>query len=76
MFIFFVSLLLAHGVWSSALPHGQPGAGNQSHCFPALGFKMPLHAPTGDALRNWWCDPSEEYAFLGFSYEVTACESG
>ncbi|KAH9830827.1 glycoside hydrolase superfamily [Rhodofomes roseus] len=23
---------------------------------------------------DWWCDPSTEYAFLGFSYEVTACQ--
>ncbi|CAL1707914.1 unnamed protein product [Somion occarium] len=24
---------------------------------------------------NWWCKPETEYAFLGFSYEVTACQS-
>ncbi|KAH9061301.1 glycoside hydrolase family 17 protein [Lactarius vividus] len=24
---------------------------------------------------GWWCDPVNEYAFLGFSYEVTACQS-
>ncbi|EIW86705.1 glycoside hydrolase family 17 protein [Coniophora puteana RWD-64-598 SS2] len=24
---------------------------------------------------NWWCDESTEYAFMGFSYEVTACQS-
>ncbi|KAF8633436.1 hypothetical protein AX17_004606 [Amanita inopinata Kibby_2008] len=44
-------------------------------CFPALGFQMPPTAPPDYALKNWWCHPSDEYAFLGFSYEVTACQS-
>ncbi|KAF8200955.1 glycoside hydrolase superfamily [Pholiota molesta] len=26
-------------------------------------------------LKHWWCDPATEYAFVGFSYEVTACQS-
>ncbi|KAF8345942.1 glycoside hydrolase superfamily [Amanita rubescens] len=34
---------------------------------------MPLLIPR--YLEGWWCDPSTEYAFLGFSYEVTACQS-
>jgi len=41
-------------------------------CFPALGFKMPSEVPTNT--NGWWCNPTEEYAFLGFSYEITACE--
>ncbi len=41
-------------------------------CFPALDFKAPSHLPKG--LDHWWCDPKTEYAFVGFSYEVTACE--
>jgi len=40
-----------------------------------LGFKMPSKVPSDDALSTWWCDPSTEYAFVGFSYEVTACQS-
>lgn len=44
---------------------------SNSNCFPALGFKMPATVPS--TTDNWWCDPSTEYAFLGFSYEVTAC---
>lgn len=44
---------------------------NSSNCFPALGFKMPTDVP--EDTSNWWCDPASEYAFLGFSYEVTAC---
>ena len=40
-------------------------------CFPSLGFIMPLELPTDTT--GWWCDPSTEYAFLGFSYEITAC---
>ncbi|KAJ7284400.1 B-(1-6) glucan synthase [Mycena rebaudengoi] len=43
------------------------------NCFPALGFKMPASVPS--SLTNWWCDTSTEYAFVGFSYEVTACQS-
>jgi hypothetical protein len=42
------------------------------YCFPSLGFQMPSSPPSHT--RNWWCDPKTEYAFLGFSYEVTACE--
>lgn len=42
-------------------------------CYPALGFKKPDRLP--DSLDDWWCDPSDEYAFVGFSYEVTACKS-
>ncbi|TFK33457.1 glycoside hydrolase superfamily [Crucibulum laeve] len=34
---------------------------------------MPSAVPT--SLTNWWCDYSTEYAFVGFSYEVTACQS-
>ena len=41
-------------------------------CFPALGFVMPPFLPPDNT--HWWCDPSTEYAFVGFSYEVTACE--
>lgn len=42
-------------------------------CFPALRFKTPSHVP--NSLNHWWCDPDTEYAFVGFSYEVTACEA-
>ena len=41
-------------------------------CFPALGFTMPSDVPT--STNGWWCDPVNEYAFLGFSYEVSACQ--
>ena len=43
-----------------------------SSCFPALDFHKPLVLPQDNT--HWWCDPSTEYAFVGFSYEVTACE--
>ncbi|PFH50905.1 glycoside hydrolase family 17 protein [Amanita thiersii Skay4041] len=36
---------------------------------------MPANVPSDFALRHWWCDPATEHAFLGFSYEVTACQS-
>ncbi|KZP34346.1 glycoside hydrolase family 17 protein [Athelia psychrophila] len=34
---------------------------------------MPSSPPS--SLDNWWCDATDEFAFLGFSYEVTACQS-
>ncbi|EKM81088.1 hypothetical protein AGABI1DRAFT_84021 [Agaricus bisporus var. burnettii JB137-S8] len=46
-----------------------------SNCFPALDFDMPSTVPADSQLPSWWCDASTEYAFLGFSYEVTACQS-
>lgn len=48
-------------------------AKHATNCFPALGFVMPTATPPNSHLSTWWCDPSTEYAFLGFSYEVTAC---
>ncbi|KAF9475442.1 hypothetical protein BDN70DRAFT_883703 [Pholiota conissans] len=42
-------------------------------CFPSLNFTMPSSVPS--SLDNWWCSMSTEYAFVGFSYEVTACQS-
>ncbi|EIM82926.1 uncharacterized protein STEHIDRAFT_133723 [Stereum hirsutum FP-91666 SS1] len=34
---------------------------------------MPQDVP--DSLDGWWCDAADEYAFGGFSYEVTACQT-
>ncbi|KAF6749437.1 glycoside hydrolase superfamily [Ephemerocybe angulata] len=34
---------------------------------------MPGSVPS--SLDNWWCDTSSEYAFVGFSYAVDACQS-
>ncbi|KAH9176339.1 glycoside hydrolase superfamily [Lactarius sanguifluus] len=50
-----------------------PANTNISACFPALGFTTPSDVPA--STDGWWCDPVDEYAFLGFSYEVTACQS-
>ncbi|KAF9007459.1 glycoside hydrolase superfamily [Cyathus striatus] len=44
-----------------------------SECFPGVGFNMPSSPP--GSLNNWWCNPNTEYAFMGFSYEVTSCQS-
>jgi hypothetical protein len=49
-----------------------PANTNVFSCFPALGFTTPSDVPA--STNGWWCDPVNEYAFLGFSYEVTACE--
>lgn len=49
-----------------------PVGSRSASCFPASGFKMPKDVP--ESLDGWWCDAVDEYAFLGFSYEVTACE--
>lgn len=43
-----------------------------SSCFPAYGFQMPSEVPAN--MDGWWCNPADEYAFLGFSYEITLCE--
>jgi hypothetical protein len=43
----------------------------QKPCFPALDFQMPSQLPADNS--GWWCDDSTEYAFLGFSYEVSQC---
>ncbi|CAD6923808.1 unnamed protein product [Tilletia controversa] len=46
----------------------------QKSCFPALDFKMPSDVPdTG--VDGWWCDMEDEYAFLGFSYDLSSCPS-
>ncbi|KAL1682820.1 glycoside hydrolase superfamily [Schizophyllum commune] len=34
---------------------------------------MPDNVP--NTTDGWWCDYADEYAFVGFSYEVTACQS-
>jgi exo-beta-1,3-glucanase (GH17 family) len=34
---------------------------------------MPSSAPK--SLDGWWCDANTEYGYVGFSYEVTACQS-
>jgi hypothetical protein len=47
-------------------------ASSPPNCFPALGFNMPGSVPS--SLTNWWCNTNTEYAFVGFSYEVTDCE--
>ena len=49
-----------------------PLSTDTSACFPALGFTMPSNVPA--STNGWWCDPVNEYAFLGFSYEITACK--
>lgn len=48
---------------------------NESSCFPSLGFSTPKDVPQMNSTESWWCDPDTEYGFLGFSYEVTSCES-
>lgn len=55
----------------SSVPPPSSGAG--THCFPAIGFRTPSQVP--ESTQGWWCDPAAEYAFLGFSYEVSACQS-
>ncbi|KAI0278474.1 glycoside hydrolase superfamily [Russula aff. rugulosa BPL654] len=44
-----------------------------NNCFPAVGFTTPSDVPA--STDGWWCDLSDEFGFLGFSYEVTACPS-
>ena len=43
-----------------------------TNCFPAVGFNTSSEVPA--SLDGWWCDPVDEFGFLGFSYEITLCE--
>ena len=43
-----------------------------SNCFPAVDFKMPYAVPT--SVANWWCNTDAEYAFVGFSYDISLCD--
>ena len=54
----------------SCRPSPQPLPNN---CFPAVGFTTPADVPA--STDGWWCDLDDEFGFLGFSYEVTLCES-
>lgn len=42
-------------------------------CYPAIGFQPPDEKDLPYDTSDWWCPADEEYAFVGFSYEVTAC---
>lgn len=43
-----------------------------NNCFPAVGFNTPSSVPA--SMDGWWCDPDDEFGFLGFSYEISTCE--
>ncbi|KAI0745412.1 glycoside hydrolase superfamily [Earliella scabrosa] len=62
---------VVHGVAIATEPKLKAGAA--ASCFPSAGFQMPSEVPK--STDGWWCDPTSEYAFMGFSYEVTACQS-
>lgn len=56
---------------AAPMPTSAPLSNFDTNCFPAIGFKAPSEMPT--SIEGWWCHPATEYAFIGFSYEVTAC---
>lgn len=60
---------------SSGVVAGSPTSTDSESlpCFPSANFQMPSSVPS--STHNWWCAEDTEYAFLGFSYEVTACAS-
>lgn len=67
---------LAHPLDSDRLARKDVGAPDENRgysCFPALNFNMPPVDELPEDPAWWWCNPSTEYAFLGFSYEVTPC---
>ncbi|KAK4698973.1 hypothetical protein P7C70_g7296, partial [Phenoliferia sp. Uapishka_3] len=45
-------------------------------CFPGSGLEVPSTMATASSLSQWWCPHSTEYAFMGFSYDQTPCQSG
>lgn len=61
--------------WNGTVTTGRNAATDMSSrgCFPSLGFTMPQTVPP--STNGWWCNLNTEYAFLGFSYDVTACKS-
>lgn len=64
----------AGGPPSLSQPSSQPSQPSSGACFPSLHFQMPANTPDPSVLPNqWWCDPSTEYAFFGFSYSVSLC---
>jgi len=69
-----IQAALASPVAHNHTAHAQVGTKlSSASCFPALGFEMPWLLPQNNT--HWWCDTKTEYAFVGFSYEVTACQS-
>mgnify|MGYP007051633025 CR=1 FL=1 len=73
---FFSPIIRAHpnAVRNNRSDHNalEPRAAAPPNCFPAVGFKMPTFTPS--SVSGWWCDYKTEYAFVGFSYEITSCE--
>lgn len=66
-----IGIVHGHPTRTVAIDARAPEASAPPHCFPAIGFTMPATVPS--SLTNWWCAYSTEYAFVGFSYEVTEC---
>ena len=64
-------LLLFNNTLVIGASKSELAASANASCFPALGFEMPATVPS--SLDGWWCDSSTEYAFVGFSYEITQC---
>ncbi|VDC03344.1 unnamed protein product [Peniophora sp. CBMAI 1063] len=57
-------------------PEGaHPVALARTSCYPAIGFQRPDEDALPHDTSDWWCPAEDEYAFVGFSYEVTACQS-
>ncbi|KAN0090829.1 glycoside hydrolase family 17 protein [Tylopilus felleus] len=66
--------LLLLGLFASHVLSGPLARSTDSRaCFPSAGFQMPKQVP--HSLDGWWCNMNTEYAFVGFSYEITACQS-
>ena len=72
-FLYLAATFVACAPLLDNIADSQDGLFPGRSCFPALDFKMPVFLPENNT-HGWWCDPSTEYAFVGFSYEVTACK--
>ncbi|KAF8502307.1 glycoside hydrolase family 17 protein [Russula emetica] len=64
---------LNESVSSSLAAPASVSSKSDANCFPSLGFNTPSNVPS--SIDGWWCSATTEYAFLGFSYEVTSCQS-
>lgn len=66
----FLSTLVA--LAKSVPTHHNSTLSTAASCFPSVGFNMPSDVP--DSLDGWWCNMADEYAFIGFSYEISNCK--
>lgn len=54
----------------------KPTPPTSTGCYPGNSLDIPTTPATASSLASWWCPHATEYAFMGFSYDQTPCQSG